>query len=168
MNDTLKWVLIGLGAYLLYEQYAASPAAITTTGTPVTPPPTPPSTTPTATASPSTPPAQAVAMAYRNLLQSAGQSGILQAAAVPASQLYNSYQWNYYLPAIGIQYQPTDADMAKYGVSNMNTAIPVSTWYSAALAYFTAASNSPTGMGAVTAKKTPLIPVTFDLQQTGW
>ena len=166
MNDTLKWTLIGVGAWLLYQQYAATPAAIAaTSGTPVTPPPTP-AATPAATSTPTA--AQAAAQQNLVTLATKGPNAILAAANVPATQLYTASQWNYYLPAIGVTYQP---DLSNYGM-NLTTAVTVTAWWAAVSAYFQAAANSSTGMGRLgvtaTKKKLPLIPVTFDLQQTGW
>ncbi len=162
MNDTLKWTLIGVGAYLLYQQYAANPAVIAAAPASSAPPaPTPTTTEPAAT----TPAAQAMAQTYLRTLQAVGPAAILKAANVPATQLYTASQWNYYLSAIGIP-QP---NLQAYGM-DLTTAVPVGAWWSAVIQYYTAAANSPTGLGRIGAAKPapPLIASTFDMNATGW
>ena len=48
MKDAIKWIALGLGAYWVYEQFFATPAAATTTPAATTPAATTPAvTTPT-------------------------------------------------------------------------------------------------------------------------
>ena len=177
MNDTLKWILIGVGAYLLYEQYAAAPAAITSTPQPAGPPPAnQPPAGPTA--------AQKTAQGNLADLMQAGVPAAIQALAAkgsPGTQVnlpgaagggsitmppqLTQYQWDWYMRQI-LPGMPDDLSAYNLG----NNPIPFSTYWTALTGWANAAANSPTGLAGVKAKKPalPLIANTYDLNATGW
>jgi len=183
MNDTLKWLLIGLGAYLLYEQYVAAPAlATTTTGTTPAPAPTPSQAALPAASAPAMPAAQQQAVTNLNTLTSAPAiQSVIQSLASKDANMVNGnlsqWQWNVYTTqATGV------SGIADLGTGS--TAIPFSQYWTALINWATAAANSPTGMAGLRGlsglrgasaglnsqqkKKLPLIAQTYDMQETSW
>lgn len=85
-SDVFKYVLIGGAAYVIYEMFFATPAAVAAVTTPVTT-----STPVTATAAPTGPVAPLITTD-----SVATQTSKLLAAAGGGSPMLNASEWNYY------------------------------------------------------------------------
>ena len=172
MNDTLKWILIGIGAYLLYETYVANPAlgVSNASNTSTVPPPAPGTGTSAASANQTTSSAPTAAQqsainALTAIQQASVQSAIQSAAGNPPTQ--TASQWNWYFNMV-TQF-PAPADLGNYiggtAATDPTVQVTFAQWLAAALAYYQVASNSPTGLGATKRKDVPL---TYDMEAVSW
>ena len=110
MKDAIKWIAIGLGAYWVYEQFFATPAAATTT--PATTTPTPP--TPAAT----TPDFNSLSAIYSRMV-----------AAAPANATLTADQWNVYLGSQSSVTPPDPATVFTFTDANPRTATMTAAQY---------------------------------------
>lgn len=117
MDDKIKYLLIGLGAYLLYQSYSATPAAIVSGGTPAVPVPpsgaTPvPITTPTAA---QTLGQQLAGVTAPYMIQAVNSAG----GSADNSTMLNASQWNWYLTQVsGIPGQALGDDGSPMNVTS--------------------------------------------------
>lgn len=137
MGDSLKYILLGLGAYLLYSTYVQPVAASTTTTSGgASPNPSPTGVTMT--------PAVATLLTLTNLPPATILTVAQKDPAYSAAGL-SQWQWNYYLNAVaGIQ-----PDLSAQLGSNASP-MPFATWWAAVTQWATiAASASQTGLSGL-------------------
>ena len=159
MNDTLKWVLIGVGAYLIYNEYVAAPAAVAAPVTNTGAAPPAPGT--------ATPPAQVIAQTTLNTLSQPSIASAVQNAAATANPGVTSLtpsQWNWYLNQVtGIP----GPGLSNYGLPT-ETPVIFSTYWTAVMLWAQAAAQSPTGNAGMLAGLSQQSTRTFDMQEAAW
>jgi hypothetical protein len=110
MKDAIKWVAIGLGAWWVYEQFFATPAAATTT----------PATTTPATTTPTAP-----SDAFNSLVAIYNRL----VAAAPANAALTADGWNVYLKSVSSVTPPDPAAIWTFTDANPRTATMTAAQY---------------------------------------
>lgn len=172
MDDKLKWLLIAVGAYLLYQQYIENPPVVAATAPAggSAPPPPAPALPSAATA------AQSIAQQNLAVLSNpATQAAVLNAAQTgvggnirlsgPSADVS---QWNFYMSMVTKIPSPNLSAYTPASIDSTN--ISFNNYWTILLTWAKAAASGLTGLDMLMgAKPKQLGPaVTFDMNETGW
>lgn len=175
MNDFLKWGLVGIGAYLLYQQYVETPPLVSGgpqpaggsggsgaggTGSGSTPPPQtqPPLSTGQTAALVDLARLQQFAPAT---LASTAAAGMYGGMVIPSGGLTTPSVWNWYMTRLTGVKEP---NLANFGVGD--SPVTAAQYWNALMAWATAAAHSANGLAGV--ENTSQLPVTFDMNALAW